>query len=132
MQKNEIAEIVKAINDSTGKTESSKILDTVIKFISTASFALVMWVLSTVNAMQKDMVGLSSDAAYMRNSLAKMEAFSSEPRFTQANYDTQTLPILNALTTLTEAIDQMEKRLNNSDLERQKLLISIQALEKKK
>lgn len=132
MQKNEIAEIVKAISESTGKSESSKILDTVIKFISTASFALVMWVLSTVNAMQKDMVQLGSDASYMRTSLAKMETFTDKPRFTQENYDAQTLPIMTAINSLTESINQIHARMSTMDLERQKMHLQITALENKK
>ena len=132
MQKNEIEEIVKAISAVTNKSGSGNVLDMVIKFISTASFALVMWVLSTVNAMQTEMVKLSTDATYMRSSLQKMETFTDKPRFTQEHYDAQTMPLINAMGMLTDALASIEKRMNSNDLDRQKMLIAIQALEMKK
>ena len=132
MTEQEVDRIISAIERKEGKSESSKVVEAIFKFVSTASLALVMWVLSTVNSVQKDIVQLSTDAQYMRTSLTKMEAFTDKPRFTQENYDAQTLPIINALNSLTETVSQMEKRLSTMDLERQKMYLAITALENKK
>jgi len=128
MEKNDLQEIAALVNSA----QSNKTMDMVFKFISTVSLALVGWVLTSVNAMQKDMVQLSADAQYMRSAIVKMEDFTSKPRFTQEHFDSQSVPLVKALNLLTDAVEDIENRLNKMDLERQKIQLDISVLQSQK
>lgn len=126
-----IAEAVKAL-EKDRKSDTMKLSEVIFKFISTASLALVMWVLSTVNAMQKDIIQLSSDAQYMRQSLEKLDKFTEQPRFTQENFDLRITPLVSAISSINTSLESIQKRNSDADLTLQKLRLDIEALERKK
>jgi len=133
MTSKESDRIIDAIKENKPESsEGMKYADLIFKGLSTLSFALVAWVLSTVNAMQKDMVQITSDAQYMRNSLAKMEDFTREPRFTQESFDLRMSPLVASMQGLVTSIESIQKRNSEADLTIQKLKLDIDALERKK
>jgi len=113
-------------------SEGMKITEVVFKFISTLSMALVMWTLTTVNSMQKDMIQLSSDAAYMRQAISEMKQFTAEPRFTQEDFDSQIKPLIQSITINTDATTLLKLHSADIDLKIQQLQFDVADAKRKK
>lgn len=92
------------------KPEGMKVTEVIFKMVSTLSLGLVMWVLTTVNAMQKDMVQVTSDIQYMRSNVEKLEDFTDKPRFTQEHFDLQMSPVLKSINLVIEDAATLKKR----------------------
>ena len=125
MTNTELEKITTAIKEANKNAhpESSKLLDFTFKIISALSLALVGWTLTSVNSMQQDVVRLSSDAVYMRNSLEKLDNFTSQPRFTKEDFDIGITPMVTKMAAHELDITAIEKRLNTIDLKIQQLEI---------
>ena len=131
MTTKEAQELVEAIKKNS-QSEGMKITEVVFKFISTLSMALVMWTLTTVNSMQKDMIQLSSDASYMREAISDMKQFTSKPRFTQEDYDSQMKPIIQAIAKNTDDLQSLKLHSADVDLKIQQLLHDVADSKRKK
>jgi len=123
MTDSEVKMIVDGLKEGMPKpdTSASKMADTAFKFVSTVSLALVYWVLTTVNAMQKDIVQLSADAQYMKVALDKLEDFTAKPIFTKEDFESARSSSLTKISENRNAIIAIEKRLNQFDLKMQRI-----------
>jgi len=124
MTAQEKQELIDAVKRNS-QSEGMKITEVVFKFISTLSMALVMWTLSTVNSMQKDMIALSSDAKYMREAMTDLKAFTAQPHFTQEDFDSQIKPMIQAITLNTDAVTQLKLHSADVDLKIQQLQFDV-------
>lgn len=121
--------IISAMNRE--KPEGMKITEIIFKMVSTASLALVMWVLTTVNAMQRDMVQVTSDIQYMRSNVEKLEDFTSKPRFTQEHFDLQMSPVLKSINLVIEDAATLKKRQEDISSRLRQIEIDVNNLKKK-
>lgn len=128
MKKEEADRIIQSIEKANRKDDSTRLIESIFKLVSTASLALVMWVLTTVNAMQKDLVKQSSDVAYMRNSIEKLENFTNIPRFTEEHFNMKMVPIEKAIQSNSEAIISLSSKASDRDARIQEILIELNKL----
>lgn len=128
MKKEEADRIIQSIEKANKKDDSTKLIESIFKLVSTASLALVMWVLTTVNAMQKDLVKQSSDVAYMRNSIEKLEDFTNIPRFTEEHFNMKMVSVEKAIQSNSEAIISLSSKASDRDAKIQEILIELNKL----
>ena len=129
MTQEEIRELATALK--TEKSESSKMSETFFKFISTASFALVAWLFSNSNQMQKDIVEIKSDTKYTNQKVEKIENFTQEPRFTKDDFLTGISPIIKNIENLNVKTDDSGEKIDQFQKKYQEIEIRLQMLEMK-
>jgi len=113
---------------SKSQNNDPKIADLVFKAFSTVSLALIMWVLTAVNAMQQDYVSNNVKQELIIGTIDKIQKkvddFTSKPRFTEPDFNYRIVPLTNAVNLNSSEISvikasnqNMQKKLSKLELE---------------
>lgn len=118
------------------RTENGKISDMIFKGFSTISLALVTWILSTVSDMKQQQVGSEVKQETLIESVREVKnevkQFTSQPRFTEAEFSSKIIPLTNQVNLNTAELNKRTVFMTETDNEIQKMKLDISLLRQSK
>ncbi len=122
---------------NTGK-DTPTIVDMLFKFSTTILMGMSVWLLQTTNSIENKQVEQGVQISHMREdsdetkaTIAKLQDFTSEPRFTQKNFEQQMKPLLDAVTVLTSEVADLKSDEKRVSLDIQRLQTDVEELKRK-
>lgn len=123
---------------NTGK-DTPTIVDMLFKFSTTILMGMSVWLLQTTNSIENKQVEQGVQISHMREdsdetkaTIAKLQDFTSEPRFTQKNFEQQMKPLLDAVTVLTSEVADLKSDEKRVSLDIQRLQTDVEELKRKR
>lgn len=112
-------------------TVSSGLVDTVFKFVSAITFALVSWNFSTTNQLKEDVSIIKVENSYTKDAVKVINSFVEKPRFTKEDFTESIKPLIKQLNVNTEELNKRNKFMDATNEDLLTLKIKLVELEKR-
>lgn len=109
---------------------SSTLVDTVFKFVSAITFALVSWNFSTTNDLKEDVSIIKVENSYTKDAVKVINSFVEKPRFTKEEFTESIKPLIKQINKNTDELNSRNNFMNSTNDALLRLKIKVVELEK--
>ena len=126
-----LMEMAKAMKPpKSEKSDLNRVLENVYKLASTMSIAAIMWIFGTLNQVKQDVSNIKIENQYTKEAIQNINAYTSQPRFTKENFDTQITPIINSINKNTAELNARNSLMESVSQRLLKLEYTVEELKK--